>query len=938
MISHINKKVSKKEECVMNKEEEKLIRKLENPKYKGVKSIARDLEEHLKSENKQDIIDELYRNLSFDGIKKLDKVINLYNKEHDVDGIHLKTHGQVIEEYNDAINKASALFLEYGSRYEKEDKLTDDFICAQFAEAVETVSHENMQDVIDEISKNIRNEHDRTVFQNIAKQYGEQNFIRIRVSDLTYAEAEANRLSEILHIDEEQIKSLTSDELQRKKAALINDFKFALLETEKIASPDDFQAIVNILDKSLPFDQRKGLDSAIRFNNKKNENKYETRRIKLTEKEKDASWQKFENDSLFSRKLREFKEELKELRKNRERPKDKYDCGLINGMLRSYTNLQNLISEIADFIKENIEYYTSINHQTESQQKEQPESAHDTHSYKESPFYTVMCDAYQEKGIELVNLMNTGAIDYETAKQLFVMDISYIMSQETTQQNELFSIYANSLTKAMQQSKVKTETKSSILQFISEYEQGSFDNQIHDNIENGFNWNEAFRDLKHQAARPEQQRHTSQEHVSQENPQKANPNDKRIMYAGKCTEEAHYIGESVANMNYTDPDKVMMDLVTKLGEFSHKHSELSPEQIHEYAKIAVASLLSYIPEDKDLVDNLSQFNDSNFKVDSVKSRISVLLEGAAKIDLADSVEHSYGQNTYHENVLQNDLHTSIENALLKISSQEKQQDFFSSISNYTKRERAQYFIALEAKSFGCTAEASKKIKTEKQVDKRIESLADKYIKKANTHNERLNTKQSFLVLCERTPKHIVDTQTIYDKLEQSLQDNQEAMGLLKSDVEEYNDMNRIFNFPEIDMMKGSTAEEFIEEDITEDVFEIAANLGNAKKVITQEHKKDHNSISDSMPEQASKDLSKITTEELIDSFLTGKNHVEKLNEWSKDKTDDEIQNVVTEIDNLARGDYERSSRLSEALSINGIYAYTPYTDNIMDVDINEWAR
>lgn len=919
----------------MNKEEEKLIRQLENQKYKGVKPLVKDLEKYLTSENKQDIVDELYRNLSFDGMKKLNKVIKLYNKEHDSDGIRLKTYEQVMDEYKDAINKASTLLLEYGSRYEKEDKLTDDFIRAQFAEAIETVKPENMQDVIDEISKNIRNEHDRTVFQNIAKQYGEQNFIRIRVSDITYAEVEANRLSAILRIDEEQKQALTSDELQRKKTALMNDFKFALLETEKITNPDDFQAIVNILDKSLPLDQRKGLDSAIRFNNKKNDLKYETRRIKLTEKEKDASWQKFENDSLFSRKLREFKEDLKELRKNREHSHDKYDHGLINDMLRGYTNLQNLISEIANFIKENIEYYTSINHQTDSQEKENAGSASNTHHSKESPFYAVMRDAYQEKGLELTNLMNSGTINYETAKQLFIMDVSYIMSQDAVHQERLFDIYSNSLTKAMQQNNIKPETKNSILQLILEYEKGFFDNQIHDNIENGFDWNEAFRDLKTKATQQEYKKPTSQK-----NPKNINQNDERILYAGKCTEEAHHIGESVANMNYTDSDKAMMDLVTKLGEFSHNHSDLSPEQIHKYAKIAASSLLSYVPEDTKLINNLSQFNDSRFKIDSVKSRISVLLEGAAQIDLAASVERSYGKSTYHENVLQNDLHTSIEYALQKISSQEKQQDFFSSISNYTKRERAQYFIALEAKNFGCTAEAAKKIKTEKQVDDRIASLADKYIKKANTHNERLNTRQSFFVLCERTPKHIVDTQTIYNKLEQALQDNQGAINLLQSDVEEYNNMNRILNFPEIDMMKDSTEKEFMDNEITEDVFEMASNLGNAKKVTNQEHKKDYtmDAIAASIPEQSTKGLHEVTREELLNSFLTGKNYTEKLNQWCKDKTDDEIQNVVTEIDNLARGDYERSSRLSEALSINGIYAYTPYTDNIMDVDINEWAR
>ena len=64
--------------------DDKITTSLENESYKGIKTIAKDLEKyfnemHIRTEEgKQQYVDELYNNLSDAGIKRLDKVIELY--------------------------------------------------------------------------------------------------------------------------------------------------------------------------------------------------------------------------------------------------------------------------------------------------------------------------------------------------------------------------------------------------------------------------------------------------------------------------------------------------------------------------------------------------------------------------------------------------------------------------------------------------------------------------------------------------------------------------------------------------------------------------------------------------------------------------------------------------------------------------------------------
>lgn len=64
----------------------------------------------------------------------------------------------------------------------------------------------------------------------------------------------------------------------------------------------------------------------MQLNNKSsNINKFETRRIQLSEHEKDKSWQKFDAQTMFSKKLKNFKEEWRDIKANKEIPNDKCD-------------------------------------------------------------------------------------------------------------------------------------------------------------------------------------------------------------------------------------------------------------------------------------------------------------------------------------------------------------------------------------------------------------------------------------------------------------------------------------------------------------------------------------------------------------------------------------------------------------------------------------
>lgn len=160
----------------MDKNLEQLIRRLDNSNYKGVKTFVDELEK-INSEERQDFVNSLYRNLSEHGIQKLDKVVDLYNKSHED---ALSTHSQVMDRYNPAINGVVSLIDEYSNIFEHKNQMTDDFIREQFKEYFTNIEAHDIQDVVDEISRNIADEEQLNTFSIIAKQYGEEHSMRIQ--------------------------------------------------------------------------------------------------------------------------------------------------------------------------------------------------------------------------------------------------------------------------------------------------------------------------------------------------------------------------------------------------------------------------------------------------------------------------------------------------------------------------------------------------------------------------------------------------------------------------------------------------------------------------------------------------------------------------------------------------------------------------------------
>ena len=138
-----------------------------------------------------------------------------------------------------------------------------------------------------------------------------------------------------------------------------NKFKYSVIEQARKTKGDDFQATIDILDRSLDFEGRKTLDKAVQLNNKSsNINKFETRRIQLSEHEKDKSWQKFNAQTMFSKKLKNFKEEWRDIKANKEIPNDKCDSKGLNRLIIGYINIQAYISKVYDFMADMIDYYS----------------------------------------------------------------------------------------------------------------------------------------------------------------------------------------------------------------------------------------------------------------------------------------------------------------------------------------------------------------------------------------------------------------------------------------------------------------------------------------------------------------------------------------------------------------------------------------------------
>ena len=599
-----------------------LVKKMDNERYKGVKSIAKEFSDYvdntfIDASVRQVTVDEMYKNLSNFGAEKFDKIIDMYNKEHPDQP--LKSQAEIKKSYQPAVDKSIALFTGQGEQYGQQNRMMDNFMRSQFANIMSSVSDVHKQDIVDEISRTLdakikeqgfetdRDIKIREAFVDVTKHYSEDNNFRLRISNFDKAEKQAESLSKILDVNTD---GLSKEEADMVKEQARNKFKYSVMEQARKTKGDDFQATIDILDKSLDFDGRKMLDKAVQLNNKSsNINKFETRRIKLSEHEKDKSWQKFDAQTMFSKKLKNFKEEWRDIKANKEIPHDKCDSKGLNKLIIGYINIQAYISKVCDFMADMIDYYSGSKYKDQKEDAKKSESKTDnqagkgagdakdaaenntkdagqgeTHDENKtadagskqqesgkpdmSPFYGVVKEAYKENGKNLAVMMDIGRLDKDTAEELFVKSVSYIQTQDKLKQDELYESFASGLQDAIADSNISFETKQVLTGFVINYEFDNYKDKIQENIEKGCRWDDI---VKHQ-----EMQLTPEEHE-------------------QLTKAAEKIGADVAkDMPAGTKEDLTKELQNRMTKFRTENPHLTRKQFAGYIEAANNSMTHQI--------------------------------------------------------------------------------------------------------------------------------------------------------------------------------------------------------------------------------------------------------------------------------------------------------------------------------------------------------
>lgn len=597
-----------------------LVKKMDNERYRGVKSIAKEFSDYvdntfIDASVRQVTVDEMYKNLSNFGAEKFDKIISIYNKEHPDQP--LKSQAEIKKSYQPAVDKSIALFTGQGEQYGQQNRIMDNFMRSQFANIMSSVGDVHKQDIVDEISRALNAkikeqgfETDRDIkireaFVDVTKHYSEDNNFRLRISNFDKAEKQAESLSKILEVN--------TDGLSKEKAAMIkeqaqNKFKYSVMEQARKTKGDDFQATIDILDRSLDFEGRKTLDKAVQLNNKSsNINKFETRRIQLSEHEKDKSWQKFDAQTMFSKKLKNFKEEWRDIKANKEIPNDKCDSKGLNKLIIGYINIQAYISKVCDFMADMIDYYSGSKYKDQKEEAKKSESkaenqagkdagsAKDENNTKDadhgeshdesktadtgskqqesgkpdmSPFYGVVKEAYKENGKNLAVMMDIGRLNKDTAEELFVKSVSYIQTQDKLKQDELYEAFASGLQDAIADPNISFETKQVLTGFVINYEFDNYKDKIQENIEKGCRWDDI---VKHQ-----EMQLTPEEHE-------------------QLTKVAEKIGTDIANdMPAGTKEDLTKELQNKMTKFRTENPHLTRKQFARYIEAANDSMTRQI--------------------------------------------------------------------------------------------------------------------------------------------------------------------------------------------------------------------------------------------------------------------------------------------------------------------------------------------------------
>ena len=202
--------------------EDELVKKLENKKNK-IEDLEKMLEEKFKEQHlegsvcKQKYVNNLYANINGDALDKLDKVIDKYNSRQSEEEKILKKDS-VIEMHKDAIADMTVLFLQHGHAYGRENTNLDDYIYDQFKDSMKDVKSYDLQNIVDEITKNLENaiaeqgfmtDDDKLRMENfekVIKLYSNETLIRLNVPDFAKANKLAEDMEKKLYVDKEILK------------------------------------------------------------------------------------------------------------------------------------------------------------------------------------------------------------------------------------------------------------------------------------------------------------------------------------------------------------------------------------------------------------------------------------------------------------------------------------------------------------------------------------------------------------------------------------------------------------------------------------------------------------------------------------------------------------------------------------------------------------
>lgn len=306
------------------------------------------------------------------------------------------------------------------------------------------------------------------------------------------------------------------------------------------------------------------------------------------------------------------------------------------------TNLQNLVTEVANFVNDAIDYFLPKEQKDENNKSEKREKKV---SKKISPFYKIMEEAYWEKGFVESFSYEAGMITPEQAENLFTTDIAYIKSLDKEQQEKMFGVYADGLMTAMKDERISANTKALYQTFIAKYENGEYDKQISDIIDEGVDWTGIYSDKNEGLLRAEDivaqkasMKPGKDSNFAGKLPEQSGFSSKSQIQMGKCIEDAVKLGRNIAYSNEKSTDIVMKNLSTGLDNLQEKYPDMTKEQFDLCKQIAATSIVSNSKYTKPLIDAMSSFNSKDFYIASAQSRIQIMLKGAELITRSRQLE------------------------------------------------------------------------------------------------------------------------------------------------------------------------------------------------------------------------------------------------------------------------------------------------------------